>query len=136
MIDKNYLGSWGESYAAKIYLKQGFSVLLKNSFNRVGKQLGEIDIIVKRGGLLVFVEVKTRISGKFGLPEESISFSKQQKLLRSVNWFLYQFPEYQSWQLRIDVCAILLNQVVQLGASLNLDKSVKYSKIITNAVEL
>jgi putative endonuclease len=136
MIDKNYLGAWGENYASQIYLKQGFSVLLKNSFNRVGKQLGEIDIIVKRGNLLVFVEVKTRISGKFGLPEESVSFAKQQKILRSVNWFLYQFPEYQTWRLRIDVCAILLNQVVQLGTSFNLDKSVKYSKIITNAVEL
>ena len=136
MIDNNYLGAWGENYASQIYLKQGFSVLLKNSFNRVGKQLGEIDIIVKRGNLLVFVEVKTRISGRFGLPEESVSYAKQQKILRSVNWFLYQFPEYQVWRLRIDVCAILLNQVVQLGTSLNLDKSVKYSKIITNAVEL
>jgi putative endonuclease len=136
MIDKNYLGSWGENYAAKLYLKQGFAVVLKNTFNRVGKQLGEIDIIMKHKDLLVFVEVKTRISGKFGLPEEAVSYTKQQKLLKSVNWFLYQFPEYQTWRLRIDVCAIMLNEIAQLGQHANLDKFVKYSKIITNAVEL
>ncbi len=136
MQQKDVIGIWGESHAAKIYSRQGFKILLRNSFNRVGKRLGEIDVIAVRNNLLVFIEVKTRVSTRFGSPEESISLSKQQKLLRSINWFLFQYPEYQSWQLRIDVCAIMLNKLPFTNAMENLDKFIKYSKIITNAVEL
>ena len=82
------------------------------------------------------MEVKTRISGKFGLPEEAISYAKQKRLVRAVFWFLYKYPEYQTWQLRIDVCAILLSEAASVNARRDLDKFIKYSKIITNAVEL
>jgi len=41
--------------------------------------LGEIDIISEYKGNIVFVEVKTRSSNKFGYPEEAINYSKQQK---------------------------------------------------------
>lgn len=130
------LGAWGESYAARLYQRAGFQILIRNSFNRSGKRLGEIDFIARRNQHLVFVEVKTRTSARFGLPEASISYFKRQRLLKSVQWFLTKFPEYQKLQPRIDVCAILLNQVANVSQNANLDKFVKYSKIFTNAVEL
>ncbi len=135
-MNTQLLGAWGESYAAQLYMRQQYRVLVKNSFNRVGKRLGEIDIIVQRKNVLVFVEVKTRISSAYGLPEESITSAKQNKIIRSVQWFLSQFPEYQNLQPRIDVCAILLNELARTDNGSHLDKYVKYSKIITNAVEL
>lgn len=136
MKDKNLLGAWGENYASKLYLKKGFQLLVRNTYNRTGKRLGEIDFIVRKSNLLIFVEVKTRTNQVFGLPEESISKHKQQRLLRSVYWFLYTHQEYQGYRLRIDVCAILLRDLPDEPRTVDLDKFVKYSKIITNAVEL
>lgn len=136
MITETQLGNWGEAYAAKLYQRAGFQILIRNSFNTTGKRLGEIDLIVRRKDLLVFVEVKTRISQRFGLPEESVSYFKRQRLIRSTQWFLAKFPEFINSRPRIDVCAILLSEAVRHSTKENLDKFVKYSKIITNAVEL
>jgi putative endonuclease len=136
MNQKEALGAWGEYYAARLYQKAGFQILLRNSFNRSGKQLGEIDLIARRGEVLVFVEVKTRVSTQFGLPEESISYFKRQRLVRSAQWFLAKFPDYGRLRPRIDVCAILLSEGAHQTTNRDLDKFVKYSKIFTNAVEL
>lgn len=136
MITEKQLGNWGEQYAARLYQRAGFAVLFTNSFNHTGKQLGEIDLIVSRKKHLVFVEVKTRMSSRFGLPEETISYFKRQKLIRSIKWFLVKFPEFNNYFPRIDVCAILLNDTAKYLNLSQLDKSVRYSKIYTNAVEL
>ena len=136
MLTQSELGCWGESYAARLYERAGFKVLVRNSFNPYGKRLGEIDLVVIRRGILVFVEVKTRISTKFGLPEESITRSKRVRLIKSAQWFIGQHEEFHNTQYRIDVCAILVASSAQYMVAVNLDKYVKYSKIITNAVEL
>lgn len=136
MADVNNIGIWGEDYAARLYARHGFIVLARNSYNHQGKRMGEIDLIVRKRDLLVFVEVKTRLSAKYGLPEEAVNFSKRQKIIRSVNWFLHSFPDYAKFRVRIDVCAIMLNPPAGIGPHINLDKFVKYGKIITNAVEL
>ena len=134
-INKN-IGSWGEFYVARLYLARGYKLLVKNSFNRKGKQLGEIDLILSRKNVLVFVEVKTRVSGKYGYPEESVTYQKQQRIIKAVQWFLNSHSEFQNFQPRIDVCAILLLESAKFCFAPDLDKFVKYSKIITNAVEL
>lgn len=136
MLTQSELGNWGESYAARLYERAGFKILVRNSFNPYGKRLGEIDLIAVRKKLLVFIEVKTRISTKFGLPEENITSFKRLRLIQSCQWFTSNHSEFQSFQFRIDVCAILLARTAQLAKTGNLDKFVKYSKIITNAVEL
>lgn len=136
MLTQSELGSWGESYAARLYERVGFKVLVRNSFNPYGKRLGEIDLVVSRPGILIFVEVKTRVSTKFGLPEESITRLKRARLIKSADWFMSSHQEFQKFQYRIDVCAILVASAVQYLPVGNLDKYVKYSKIITNAVEL
>lgn len=136
MLTQSELGNWGESYAARLYERAGFKILVRNSFNPYGKRLGEIDLIAVRKKLLVFIEVKTRISTKFGLPEENITSFKRLRLIRSCQWFTSNHSEFKSFQFRIDVCAILLARTAQLAKTGNLDKFVKYSKIITNAVEL
>lgn len=130
------LGAWGEHYAARLYVKQGYQLLVKNSFNRTGKQMGEIDLVVLGRNQIIFVEVKTRISSKFGLPEEAISYTKRQRLIKVVTWFLARHSEYQIFRPRIDVCAIMLVEAVKSLPKADLDKFVKYSKIITNAVDL
>lgn len=136
MINQTTLGAWGEYYAARLYSRQGYKILMKNSFNHTGKQIGEIDLIVLGKNQIIFVEVKTRVSSRFGLPEESISNHKRQRMLKIVNWFLVKHKQYQNLQPRIDVCAILLSSAAKIPNNSDLDKFVKYAKIITNAVEL
>jgi len=75
-------------------------------------RFGEIDIIAKdnQGDILVFVEVKTRMSDIFGLPEESVIYSKQQKLIKTVLFYLQEKRELADMDFRIDVMGIEIDQ--------------------------
>lgn len=130
------IGAWGEYYAARLYVKKGYKLLARNSYNHKGKRYGEIDFVVTHGSKIVFVEVKTRLSNKYGNPEESVTLQKQKRIIKAVQWFLNQHPQFSSYQPRIDVCSIILSEAAAFSFLPDLDKFVKYSKIITNAVEL
>jgi putative endonuclease len=122
----NLIGAYGEQLALAEYLRAGYRLIAQNVYNPHGKRLGEIDIIVQKGGVIVFVEVKTRLSLS-ARPEESVTFQKRQKLIRAVEWFLYHNQQYLNYQPRIDVCAVCLSSV---------DKPAKSVKILPNAVTL
>jgi putative endonuclease len=70
------LGLSGENQAVEFLKNNGYKVLERNFKTK----LGEIDIIAKDKGCICFVEVKTRTSQDKGLPEESITKTKQHKL--------------------------------------------------------
>ena len=70
---------------------------------------GEIDLIARQAGVsgavTVFVEVKTRRSTAFGLPEEAVTPNKQAHLLAAAQAFLQAHPELEGdW--RVDVIAV------------------------------
>ena len=119
----NQVGVLGEQIALQKYLRAGYRLVARNVYNTKGKRLGEIDIIVEKKGILVFVEVKTR-QGVAANPAESVTIFKQQKLIRAVDWFLYHNQQFINHQPRIDVCVV------------NIDKRAKSVKILANAVEL
>lgn len=78
------LGKWGEERAARYLKKRGFKVIEKN----YSCPIGEIDLIARKKDLLVFAEVKTRrtdaaVSGRY-----SVTFRKQQKIIRIAQYFL------------------------------------------------
>ena len=50
--------------------------------------VGEIDIIARKEGVLVFVEVKTRRSLRFGRPAAAVGWQKQQRIIRAAAWYL------------------------------------------------
>jgi len=77
-------GGLGEALALKYLLQKGYGLIKKNHFIRGG----EIDLILEKNGILVFVEVKTRRSKAFGSPAESITPLKKQKLLRAIKTYL------------------------------------------------
>jgi putative endonuclease len=123
----NSLGAWGERVAGRFYRAHGYLIVARNICNPRGKRYGEIDLIARRGKVLAFVEVKTRRPGKFGLAIQAINPDKQRKLLKTVQWFLNAYPQYQKLQPRIDICAIDV---------LNLDKTLQNVTILPNALEL
>jgi putative endonuclease len=98
---KKRLGSWGESVAAEYLAGNGY-ILLERNFRT---EYGEIDLIALIENTLVFVEVKTRTSQKFGYPEEAVSQKKKNHLLASAQTYLQTHQEFdRDW--RIDVLAI------------------------------
>jgi len=83
-VDRIRLGRLGEKKAAA-YLKQlGFEILAID----YRLPFAQIDIIAREGQTIVFVEVKTRRDERFGLPGESVTWLKQQKLIKAGLWYL------------------------------------------------
>jgi len=70
------LGIWGEREAVKFLKKKKYKVIEQN----YRCKLGEVDIIARHGAYLVFIEVKTRASNRYGLPMEAVDEAKQRKL--------------------------------------------------------
>lgn len=97
------LGNLGESYAESLLLKNGYQVIDKNFRCKAG----EIDLIAIKDGMLIFVEVKTRNSVKFGFPEEAVTPHKISKIRRSGDWYVSMHPKLPK-NIRIDVISLLL----------------------------
>jgi len=70
------LGARGEERAADWYRAAGYDVVARNW--RCAE--GELDLVVGRPGELVFCEVKTRSSDRFGVPAEAVTIAKQRRL--------------------------------------------------------
>jgi len=85
--DNIELGKKGEECAADFLKKNGYKIIQRNYRNK----LGEIDIIAKDKNTLCFIEVKTRTSLDFGLPQEAVNFYKQKKLNRVALSYLKQY---------------------------------------------
>ena len=73
----NETGKTGEKLAADWLEKKGFTILEKNWRH---KRL-EVDIIAEKDNLLHFIEVKSRSSQNYGLPEESVSSPQFSRIL-------------------------------------------------------
>lgn len=76
MDDRQVLGQAGEDAAAAHYEGEGYRILARNWRVRTG----EIDLVCRRGDTVVFSEVKTRSSGRFGRGLEAVDWRKQRKL--------------------------------------------------------
>ena len=70
------LGKQGEDLACAELSRRGYAILAR----RYRTRAGEIDIVAREGRTVVFVEVKTRTSVRFGLPAEAITWRKRRRL--------------------------------------------------------
>lgn len=96
------IGQWGEAMAALYLEKQGCEILDRN----VRTPYGELDLVVRQGEQIVFVEVKARRGTSFGMPEAAVDRRKQAHLLASAQHYL-QSNEALPPDWRVDVVAIL-----------------------------
>jgi putative endonuclease len=109
---KRKFGDIGEKAAARYLKDKGYEILGINFQNNSGRRLGEIDIIAKDKGEIVFVEVKTREIEKYGdtLPEENITRAKLHKLDKIAQVYLRQKGlDYADY--RFDAVSVWLNLV-------------------------
>jgi putative endonuclease len=72
------LGASGEDLACRELARRGYAILDR----RYRTRAGEIDIVARDGGTLVFVEVKARTGHRFGGPTEAVTGLKQQRIRR------------------------------------------------------
>lgn len=101
MAAHNDLGRWGEMIARRFLILHDYNI---RSFDwRDGHH--ELDIVAEKLGFLVFVEVKTRSSERFGLPEEAIDRQKELYLKMAAN--AYMMREKVDMPCRFDVISIV-----------------------------
>jgi putative endonuclease len=96
------LGASGEDLAAAHLRSQGFLILDRN----FRCSLGELDLVARKGLIIVFAEVKTRRSEQHGAPETAVTYKKQQRIIKLAHIYLKQKNLYHL-QPRFDVIAIL-----------------------------
>lgn len=97
------VGDRGEDLALRYLEGRGYKLLERNYRTRSG----EIDLILRRGSVLVFVEVKLRRSTGFGDPAEAVTPRKQARIRACAEQYLAdRDPEFD--EARFDVVGILL----------------------------
>ena len=100
MADHNELGKQGEALAVEFLQQKGYEILETNwTF-----QKAEIDIIAQKDSVLAIVEVKTRSSIDFGLPQDFVTPKKIQLLVKAVNE--YVLAKDLEVEVRFDIIAI------------------------------
>ncbi len=99
------LGRWGEELVARRYESAGYEVLDRN-WKIKG---GELDLVLGRRNEIVFCEVKTRSSDRFGSAVEAVGPRKQQLLRRTALSWLEQHPS--GGRLRFDVASVVAGRV-------------------------
>ena len=96
------IGRAGEDLAAQYLKQQGYTILERNYRLRIG----EVDIIARDEEYLVFIEVKTRRSTRFGSPFEAVDARKQQQIVKIAAAYL----QGKELPVRFDVVAVHLNE--------------------------
>ena len=109
---RRVLGAAGEDRAAAWYHQRGYEVLHRNWRCREG----ELDLVVRRGRELVFVEVKTRRTDRFGAPAEAVTPVKQRRLRVLAGRYLEQ-TAVRPTTLRFDVVGILAGDLEVIEAA-------------------
>ena len=106
MTDKIKNGVKGEEAAANYLKANGYDILERNYRYRHS----EIDLIVRKNGFLVFVEVKTRKSTRFGEPEKFVSARQEAKIRQGAEEYIFK----TNWQgpIRFDIISVVWGRSV------------------------
>ena len=86
--------------AARFLQEKGYEIMARN----FRYQHAEIDLVAKKGKMMVFVEVKTRTNLSFGNPEEFVSYAKAKLVMKAAEHYIFT----HNWQfdVRFDILAI------------------------------
>lgn len=99
------IGELGENLAIKFLKRLKLSIITRN----YRQKSGEIDIVAEDGEELVFIEVKTRSSTKYGTPAEAVTPTKQQQIVRVTREYISRHDLFHK-NVRFDVITVLLRK--------------------------
>ena len=100
MVSHHKIGHLCEKWALLALMLKGYLPVGMNVITGRGTGAGEIDLIVRRGKTLVFVEVKKRSDYAKGV--DAITIENQMRVVRASAAYLKRHPIYQKWQIRYD----------------------------------
>ncbi len=92
-------GKSGESEVANYFVTNGYEILER----RFRSEPGEVDIITKKGDVVVFVEVKTWDALGMESLGHSIDSSKKKRIKETASIYLYRHPELGGCRIRFDL---------------------------------
>lgn len=101
MYKPHMLGKTGEDIATEYLIKNNYKIIERNFLCK----MGEIDIIALKDEYLVFIEVKTRSSNKYGVPSEAVTKNKLKHLYKTARYYVYT-RNLQDECIRFDVIEI------------------------------
>lgn len=77
------LGKKGENKACRYLRRCGYKIVARNYKN----PFGEVDIIAVKKDVTAFIEVKTRLSDKFGMPNEAVNYNRRQRYINGAKYY-------------------------------------------------
>ncbi|RJP22011.1 MAG: YraN family protein [Candidatus Abyssobacteria bacterium SURF_5] len=95
-------GAEGEDFAVRALKKAHYKIVERN----FRTPIGEIDVVARQKDCLVFVEVRTRSSIDYGLPQETVDARKRERMCKTALWYL-QKNRIEDAPCRFDVVAVL-----------------------------
>lgn len=104
MMNTRRFGSIGEKTAQYYLQGKGYIILQTNFYTK----MGEIDIIAEKDTYIIFVEVKTRTSLKFGTPAMAVDYNKKKHIKKSAKVFLH-INKLEDRNIRFDVIEVFIN---------------------------
>lgn len=102
---RKMVGRRGEEVASLYLVEKGFVIVERNWHTRQG----ELDLVAQKENQLIFVEVRTTSSNRFGYGFQSVDHRKQQKVRRLALQYLQQRRLFHM-SIRFDVISVLLNE--------------------------
>lgn len=105
MSQNRLTGQIGEQRAQDYLISHNFTIRETN----VSCRWGELDIIAQKGNKIHFVEVKSRISVRQGMPYEAVGLSKLLHLKRAIQFYI-QINKLHNFKFQLDVISIQLDK--------------------------
>lgn len=100
-LSKLQIGDSGEEFATRFLQKRGYRILHRKFRSR----FGEVDIVAQDKKAIVFVEVKTRKSHKYGRPEEAVGYYKLKHINRVANFYIQKY-KLNNLEQRVEIVAL------------------------------
>lgn len=98
-------GKLGENIALKYIVSKGGKIIEQNYRTKIG----EIDLIVKLNGELVFVEVKSRSNINYGYPAEAVDYKKRRKITNVAKYYILN-NSLENLSIRFDVIEVYFKE--------------------------
>lgn len=100
--NRKRIGDKYEKLVADYLMKEGYEIRERN----FRCKLGEVDIIARKDGYLVFVEVKYRSTAQYGSPQAAVDYRKQRRISDAASFYLYRNHFPAGTPVRFDVAAV------------------------------
>ena len=101
------VGKLGEKIACKYLISKKYNIICTNFRTR----FGEIDIIAEKNQEIVFIEVKTRLSKKFGYPAEAVNLKKQNHIIKTSNYYI-KINSLLDCKMRYDIIEVCIRNKI------------------------